>query len=245
MEDLNPIVSVALGERTFDVLRMAIIEGKLAPGEALRDRELAAVLHVSRTPLREALQRLGMTGLIRPSSRSGWRVSTFTVDDVHEIFQVRMLVEPVGLVQLEKDQDEAAIRRIAGYFSGYSHPISPDKYPGYFTHDLNFHRAIVECTNNSRLIRFYAQIEAHIDRGRHMLTTTRDGRADETLDEHQAVGRAVAERDFARAREDLLQHLRTGEELMIQVLRDNERSAGARRTNGITPESVGLESLRP
>ena len=241
MEVLNPIASVALGERTFEVLRMAIIQGKLAPGEALRDRELAASLQVSRTPVREALHRLESTGLIRSGGRSGWQVSTFTVDDVHEIFQVRTLVEPMGLVQLEKDPNEQAIRRISGFFSGYSHPISANKYPGYFKHDQEFHRAIVQCTNNSRLIRFYEQIEGHIERGRHLLTTTREGRADETLDEHQSVGAAVAEGDFARARENLIKHLRTGEELMMQVLRENERSV--QRNNGGATDGAGLDSL--
>jgi DNA-binding GntR family transcriptional regulator len=219
MSSLQPIESVALGERTFDSLRNAIIRGELVPGEQLHDRQLAEVLHVSRTPVREALRRLQAAGLVEPRGRSGWEVTPFTEQDVREIFQMRVLLEPVGLEQLERDRDEATMQRLAHFFDEYSHPMPAGGYPEYFACDHSFHSLIVSCSQNRRIVQTYAVMQNYIDRGRNFLMTTAVGRADETLDEHIAVATAIAERDFDRARAELIRHLRTGEQLMVEAVR--------------------------
>lgn len=222
MSGLRPIESVQLRDRTFDSLHQAIISVELRPGQPLKDRELADALGVSRTPVREALHRLEAAGLVESHGRSGWSVSAFTEQDVHELFELRRLLEPVGLDHLEKHPDEAVIARIAQAFEGFEHPILPERFPEYFRADHAFHKLLVTCSTNRRIQRFYAVIESHIDRGRHYLSTGAVRRVDKTLDEHHAIAQAVAERDFARARDDLLSHLRTGEELMVEQVRLRE-----------------------
>lgn len=219
MSALARIESVHLGDRTIDAIRAAIVTGELAPGEPLRDRHLAEQLGVSRTPVREALHRLEAAGLVEARGRSGWAVSPFTEQDVRELFQLRKLLEPVGLDELEKDPDEASIQRIAEFFSEYDHPVAPERYPAYFAHDDHFHQTIVDFSNNGRIRSFYAVMNAHINRGRFFLYGATAGRVEETLDEHREIVDAVVNRDFDRARSALLRHLRTGEELMIRQLR--------------------------
>lgn len=219
MSALARIESVHLGDRTIDAIRAAIVTGELAPGEPLRDRHLAEQLGVSRTPVREALHRLEAAGLVEARGRSGWAVSPFTEQDVRELFQLRKLLEPVGLDELEKDPDEASIQRIAEFFSEYDHPVAPERYPAYFAHDDHFHQTIVDFSNNGRIRSFYAVMNAHINRGRFFLYGATAGRVEETLDEHREIVDAVVNRDFGRARSALLGHLRTGEELMIRQLR--------------------------
>jgi DNA-binding GntR family transcriptional regulator len=219
MSSLQPIESVALGDRTFDSLRRAIIQGELAPGEQLHDRQLAELLHVSRTPVREALKRLEDAGLVEPRGRSGWEVTPFTEQDVREIFQMRVLLEPTGLDQLERDQDDASIHRLANFFDEYSHPMPSERYLDYFARDHAFHSLIVSCSRNRRIMKTYAVMQHHIDRGRNFLMTAAAGRADQTLDEHVAVATAIGKRDFDVARAELIRHLRTGEQLMIEAVR--------------------------
>jgi DNA-binding GntR family transcriptional regulator len=218
LHGLRPLESVALGERTLDSIRRAIISGELAAGEPLRDRQLAEALGVSRTPVREALHKLEAAGLVQARGRAGWEVTAFTEQDVRELFQVRRLIEPLGLDELAKNPDDPAVARLGSFFDLYSHPIEPSAFPAYMRRDNDFHLCIVDFTRNSRLQRFYAVLEKQIDRGRHFLTPS-EGRADETLDEHLAITQAVADRDFDRARAALLRHLDTGEELMIEQLR--------------------------
>jgi DNA-binding GntR family transcriptional regulator len=216
---MRPIPPIQLGDRTYESIRAAIVSGELAPGQPLVDRQLADQLQVSRTPVREALHRLEADGLAQPRGRAGWEVSDFTEQDVHELFQLRMLLEPVGLDALAKAPDDALIEHVATFFDGYDHPVARDHYEDYVARDRVFHELLVACSGNRRLQRFYAVLGSHIDRGRHFLTGSADGRADDTLDEHRAVAAAVGDGDFARAREALLRHLRTGEELMVRQLR--------------------------
>jgi len=224
MSALQPIEAVQLGNRTFDSLRQAIINGELVPGEPLRDRALGAMLGVSRTPVREALHRLEHAGLVESRGRSGWVVATFTEQDVRELFELRRALEPLGLQRLEDEPDADAVAEIGTFFDAYAHPVPTDRYEEYFARDHAFHKRIVQCSRNARLQHFYAVIESHIDRGRHFLSRGAVGRVDANLDEHLAVSRAVAEGDFSRARRELLYHLDMGEQLMIDHLRKRQAS---------------------
>lgn len=220
---LNP---VPLGDRTIEAIREAIISGELAPGEPLRDRDLAERLGVSRTPIREALHRLEAAGLVEARHRSGWVVSPFTEQDVHEVFQLRMLLEPAGLDQMAKNPDATRIDAVVRSFADFSHPIARERYPEYFREDNAFHKAIVAWSDNSRIRSFYEVLDAHINRGRFFLNHAAEGRLEETLDEHEAIIAALAARDFSRARSELIAHLQTGEELMLRQLRQRLAEQG-------------------
>lgn len=224
MSALAKIETVHLADRTIEAIRNAIVTGELAPGEPLRDRQLAELLGVSRTPVREALHRLEAAGLVESGGRSGWAVTEFTEQDVHELFQLRMVLEPLGLDALAENPDEKRIQEIASFFTDYEHPIAEERFTEYFSHDDDFHRAIIDCTGNRRIRTFYEVMNSHINRGRFFLYGATAGRVEETLDEHRKIVDAVVARDFARAREALLGHLRTGEALMLRQLR--ARAAG-------------------
>lgn len=216
---MKRIESVQLGDRTIAAIRSAIISGELPPGRPLLDRHLAEELGVSRTPVREALHRLEAAGLVQSRGRSGWVVSPFTESDVRELFQLRMILEPVGLDQLAAQPEEDRIAELTRFFSDYEQPIPPARYTEYFAHDDSFHQAIVACSGNGRLRGFYSVMNAHINRGRFFLIGATAGRVDETLEEHRAIISGVAARDFPAARAALLEHLKTGEELMLRQLR--------------------------
>src|ERR1700754_1172088 len=137
MSSLQPIESIALGERTFDSLRRAMIQGDLARGEPLHDRQLAELLHVSRTPVREALKRLEDAGLVEPRGRSGWEGTPFTEQDVREVFRMR-------------------VRHRPPQFSDQPSPPTPaDPRLEYSSRDHAFHSLIVSCSRNRRIMKTY------------------------------------------------------------------------------------------
>jgi DNA-binding GntR family transcriptional regulator len=216
--NLRAIPTVVLSDATLAQIQNAIITGSLKPGEPLMDSALAEQLGVSRTPVREALHRLGESGLVTPRGR-GWVVSQFTEDDVHELFHLRRLFEPEALRELASRPDPTAIAELAHFFDGYSHPIPGDQYGDYFSRDNAFHSRIVACSTNRRLRQMYGVLEKQIDRGRHFLSTSAEGRVDATLDEHTSISDAIAARDWSGAERALLVHLQAGEDLMVEQLR--------------------------
>ncbi|NKY31870.1 GntR family transcriptional regulator [Nocardia speluncae] len=82
--------------RATDLLREKILSGQWAQGERLGEVELAEILEVSRTPVREALSRLAAQGLVEILPNRGARVATWTAEQLREIFDLRMLLEPVA-----------------------------------------------------------------------------------------------------------------------------------------------------
>jgi DNA-binding GntR family transcriptional regulator len=220
---LTPIENLQLADRVHQAITRAIVSGQLAPGEPLRDRALAEQLGVSRTPVKEALVRLETTGLVVTQGRS-WHVSPFEVEDLVELSELRHLLEPVGLDRLEKDRDERTADELAHFFDGFSAPIPVERYEEYFATDHAFHKRIVACAKNRRIQYFYSVVEQQIDRGRHFLSTSKSGRVEATLEEHLAICKAIADRDFDTAREALHHHLDMGAELMTEFIEERNRS---------------------
>lgn len=223
MSALEPIEPIQLGERTLSSIRRAIITGELAGGEPLRDRVLAETLGVSRTPVREALHRLEHSGLVEPRGRSGWVVAHFTEQDVHELFELRRALEPLGLDRLRRRPDPEATAELGRFFDDFTHPVPAARFEEYFARDNAFHKRIVACSRNGRLQQLYAVIESHIDRGRHFLSTGSAGRVEANLDEHLAITGAVAAGDLKRARAALVHHLDRGEDLMVEHLSSRQQ----------------------
>lgn len=82
--------------RATELLREKILAGQWAQGERLGEVELAEILEVSRTPVREALSRLAAQGLVEILPNRGARVATWTAEQLREVFDLRMLLEPVA-----------------------------------------------------------------------------------------------------------------------------------------------------
>lgn len=220
---LSPIENRQLADRAHDAIQRAIVTGQLRPGEVLRDRALAERLGVSRTPVKEALVRLESSGLVVTEGRS-WYVSPFEVEDLQELSELRHLFEPVGLVRLSEDPDDATIDELATFFDGFDEPIPEARYEEYFVRDNAFHKRIVACSGNSRIEYFYGVVEQQIDRGRHFLSTGKSGRVEATLREHLAICDAIRARDFERATEALHFHLDMGQQLMSEFIQQRNAS---------------------
>ena len=86
--------SVTSSERVVTRVRDMILDGRLSPGARLGEVELAGRLGVSRTPVREALNRLGAEGLVEHVANRGARVATWTVAEIESVFELRSTLEP-------------------------------------------------------------------------------------------------------------------------------------------------------
>lgn len=218
MSNLKPITHVGLSGSVREAIEAAIVECELAPGTPLVDRQLASMLNVSRTPVRDAMRQLEPLGLVRRQGRgamTSWVVAEFRERDVRELFELRRVLEPLGLQRLERHWDDEAATRLATYFAAFPDHLAFDQYEAYIVRDRAFHKEIVALSRNSRVIGFYEIMEKQIDRIRHFLATGYEGRMDGITAEHQALCSAIAARDIPAAITALVHHLHRGEEAMI------------------------------
>lgn len=105
-------VAATRSDRVTEVVRQAILTGELRPGETLIEREIAAMLGVSKTPVREALIALTSSGLVVSSPNRGVTVRMLTPEGVKEIYEVRLLLEPWAVAEMTKTRTNADLARI-------------------------------------------------------------------------------------------------------------------------------------
>ena len=220
MAQLRRIEVVRINEQVYEAVEAAIVRCELEPGAVLGDRRLAEVLEVSRTPVRDALHRLESSGLVERRGRMGWMVSTFALQDVRELFELRRVLEPLGLERLSETWDEAVVKELSHSFEKFPERLTEDLLLDYLHDDHRFHKKIVECSRNGRVIRFYGTVEKQIDRIRHYLSYNYEGRVEASLKEHREICAAIAACDLSAATEALNDHLRDVEELITALARE-------------------------
>src|SRR4028119_1905117 len=110
MDGLQPINTAHINEQVYEAIEGAIVRSELGPGALLGDRQLAEALGVSRTPVRDALHRLESSGLVERRGRAGWAVSGFAIRDVHELFELRRILAPLGFARPPQRPQQATAR---------------------------------------------------------------------------------------------------------------------------------------
>ncbi len=148
-------------------------------------------------------------------------VSTFALQDVRELFELRRIFEPLGLERLSENWDKGIIRELSHSFEKFPERLTQDLLPDYLHEDRRFHKEIVGCSRSGRVIRFYGTVEKQIDRIRHYLSYNYEGRAEASLKEHREICRAIAAHDLSAATEALVNHLRNVEELITALAREH------------------------
>lgn len=197
-----------LAEEAADNLREFILLGKLAPGIAIPERDLAEALGVSRTPLREALRNLEVEGLVEFSATRRPRVADPSLHELTQYISVLGALEALAgeTACAEATLTEVAeIARLATQMEKKSEQLQPLEF---FRLDMQFHAAIVEASRNEPLIETHRQYNARLWRAR-FLSSRQAERRDTTLAEHAQISLALQKRDAIETRRALRDHLKT------------------------------------
>ncbi len=197
-----------LAEEAADNLREFILLGKLAPGTAVPERDLAEALGVSRTPLREALRILEVEGLVEYSATRRPHVAEPSLHDLTQYISVLGALEALAgeTACTEATTGEIAeIVHLSARMSKNSGQLEP---LGFFRLDMQFHAAIVEASRNEPLIETHRQYNARLWRAR-FLSSQQVDRRDNTLAEHVEITDAFQKRDKAATRRALRDHLQS------------------------------------
>lgn len=140
-----------LSDRAYERIRHDIISCVIAPGTEISEAQLCAHYKLGKAPVRMALNRLAHDGLVRAIPRRGYRVTPVTLKDIHDVFELRLMLEPAAArmaagkvnAQRLKALDEACR---AGY-----QPGDPRSTARFLEANKAFHVAIARATGNARL----------------------------------------------------------------------------------------------
>jgi len=166
---MTPIETRQLAEQVYELLLQEILHGTLRPGERILDQELAAELGISRTPVKDAINRLSMEGLLEIHPRRGTFVIEPDRDSFNELMDVRLMMELYAITQLPCKASARAIEEMERAIRAIDDMIAADSFrniPAYMALDGDFHRALIAGVGNGRLSHLYRSIAIHNQIGR-------------------------------------------------------------------------------
>lgn len=216
------IPRAALHEQVTQRLRQMLVEGQIAPGAKLNERELCEVLSVSRTPLREAIKTLAAEGLVELLPNRGAIALALSETDVLNTFEV--------MAGLEGQSGELAAQRIneselseikATHFEMMAAYTRRD-LSSYYQLNAAIHRAINAAARNPVLTTTYTQVNARLQALR--FRSNQDGEKwKRAVQEHEQMIAALEAHDAVAMRTVLQAHLAHKRDVVIEQLRSMEQ----------------------
>lgn len=218
----NPVNEyLPLRDVVFNTLRQAIITGEFAPGERLMEISLANRLGVSRTPVREAIRKLELEGLVIMIPRKGAQVARITEKNLCDVLEVRTVLEEFATVLACERIDEAGIRDLRQALDEFVTAVESGDILAIANKDEHFHDIIFHATNNDRLIYIINNLREQFYRYR--MEYVKDIRQRSLLvEEHRELLNAITNRDSARAKELMRTHLLNQQQEVIQNIQKRE-----------------------
>lgn len=207
-----------LRELVFEALREAIINGQLAPGERLMEIQLAEELGVSRTPVREAIRKLELEGLVLMVPRKGAYVATFSMRDVVEVFEIRGALEGLAAALAAERITEPELEELERHLVKSAEIIDHADLQGMVEVDTGFHQILYQASRNERLAQIINNLREQIHRFR-QTSLSYPGRMKFALEEHREIVDAISARDSELARKLAQEHVENAENSMMQVIR--------------------------
>lgn len=221
MSDLKMSIDeyLPLRDVVFKTLRQAILKGDLAPGERLMEIQLANQLGVSRTPIREAIRKLELEGLVIMIPRRGAEVAKITEKDLKDVLEVRTSLEELAIgLACERITDEK-IERLKESLDQFHKVICGNDLTKIAECDVAFHDVIFSATENARLIQIVNNLREQMYRYR--LEYLKDFSTHMRLYiEHKKIYEAVAARDKKLARQLITEHIYHQELTVIRNIQE-------------------------
>lgn len=194
-------------DRAYEALREEILTWQLRPGTPLSEIELAQRLGVSRTPLRAALARLALEGLVDTSRGRTGVVPDVSAGSVAELFELREALETHAARLAARRRDPARFAGLAEAFTHAAETLATGGVEAYYAVVGDFDAAIDEAVGNPALRSALDGVRAHLVRARR-IAADNPGRLLRAADEHRLICEAIRDGDQALAASATAVHLR-------------------------------------
>lgn len=204
----------------YHSLRRLILDNELAPGRRMFEQEVADFLHMSRTPVREALIRLAEEGLVDVRPRHGMTVLPISPADMHDIYDVLTSLEGGAAEQLaEAGMDGPDLSRLRACVDAMDSALAAADRRAWALADETFHRTLVDLTRNRRLVQLVEGMWDQTHRARLATLSARPLPTTSNQD-HRDLVDAIAAGDPVRARAIHVRHRRKARDLLVKLLTD-------------------------
>ena len=225
MADIIELTLGGLHGQAASKLRTMLVEGRIAPGAKLNERELAEALRISRTPLREAIKMLASEGLVDLLPNRGAVAVKLTEADVMHSFELLAELEGLAGELAAARIDEPARNELrAKHFEMLACHARGD-LSGYYRLNALIHAGINAAAANPVLAGTYAQVNARVQSLR-FRTNQNDAKWQRAMREHTQMVAALDARDGPALRVLLKLHLEHKRDTVLELMRSGELTQG-------------------
>jgi DNA-binding GntR family transcriptional regulator len=185
-------------EIVYDTIRESILNGHYPPGRRLVADDLAKELGVSRMPIREALHRLEVAGLVMMVPHRGAVVSEFSEPDIIEVYHIRAVLDGLAARLATPNLTDADFKQLDLRLTEMQKKISADDAEGFLSANREFHTIVWKAARAPRLQEI---LENLYDKSQPFRNTSLQlpGRAEQILQEHRQIADALNQRDAVAA----------------------------------------------
>lgn len=195
-----------LRDVVFNTLRQAILKGELEPGERLMEIQLAERLGVSRTPIREAIRKLELEGLVLMIPRKGAEVAEISEKSLREVLEVRRSLEELAIELACQRITPEELTALEEAENRFARAVEDGEVMAIAESDENYHELIYQATANDRLVQILNNLREQMYRYRLEYIKDEDRRQILVV-EHEHILRAVRRRDIADAKSAVREHI--------------------------------------
>jgi len=205
-------------EKVYDLLVESIIKQRLSPGERLVERSLAERLGVSKTPVREALNRLKKEGLAEGTPYSGFFVARISPEDMEEIYELREVLEGLAAREATRKINEEQIKELNSIIQSFENCIRKKELEDYSSLDLKFHNLLAAISKNGRL---FQTMQLLRNQTRILMSTSvvLPERVEASLKEHKKIMDAIVSHKPDLAEEFARKHIRNVKRTVLNSLK--------------------------
>jgi DNA-binding GntR family transcriptional regulator len=206
-----------LSDRAYERIRHDIISCTLAPGAEISEAQLCAHYKLGKAPVRMALNRLAHDGLVRAIPRRGYRVAPVTLKNVHDVFELRLMLEPAAARMAAGKMDAERLRTLdeacrAGYEPGDARSTSR-----FLEANKAFHVEIARAAGNTRLADAVEKLLDEMTRLLHLGLGLRN-HSQEMTREHRALVKALARGDGATAERICRERIEAARSMVLSAI---------------------------
>lgn len=213
-------------QELYRQLREMILNFDLYPGSRVTETELAEQFHVSRTPIRSALQRLEAEGYVTIQAKRGCFIRNLDIESIMNYYRVRVALEELSLELACQWMSEDSLIELATLWSPSALPDHPRSLDEMELRDESFHIRLAEGGDNQALMQYLQDINHRI-RVIRRLDFTAEDRINKTYAEHHDICQHLLRRDLAAAKAAMRAHITYSEEFakgitLVQLARHRQ-----------------------
>ena len=221
IEELKP-----LRDKIASTIRNQIIEGRIVPGERLTESDVAGMLGVSRTPLREAFFQLHAEGFVKFTPRKGAIVSDISVTDAEETYEIKTALEGLAARLVIRNVTDEFINTLVDINDRLEEQIKKKKKDIKLIFDLNakFHQSIIDASGNKKLSEMLVLVRQQTQRYNFIYLSLLS-RLENSISDHVGIINALKELDADKAEYLVRRHSESAQKILCDYMKSKSHSA--------------------